>query len=131
MEKDTLIKITKKFLEFRNYHAKRLNEQFEITQSEWVDFFTHTSDRLDTLLRPRGVSRIRRINATQPWHVDNLDIADKETRTYIIRKPVAPNEGDAELTTAFARYSIEEPDDTVVVLSKAQWIALLRESQPD
>ncbi|QRM54713.1 hypothetical protein [Sinorhizobium sp. BG8] len=127
MEKDITDKIRKKFLEFRNYRHKRLGEPWELTLSEWVEFFTQSDERALTIMRSRGVGRLYRRNERLPWQLDNLAIADKavrkEGRCYLDIQ----READATLSEAFDRFAIEEPSDSTRTLTPKQWLAELRE----
>lgn len=129
---ETIDHITKKYMEFRNYHSSRLKEGWNITRAEWIRFFTRSEERAQVLLRKRGVSRLKRIDESTPWHIDNLEIADREVRVCTRRRNVASitAEGDTKLLAGFERFAVSDEPTELRTLTRKQWIAELRENAP-
>ncbi|MCY1741462.1 hypothetical protein [Ensifer sp. SL37] len=127
MEKDITDRIKKKFLEYRNYRSSRQGDPWEITQAEWVEFFTSSEARSDVVLKPRGLGRIYRHDEALPWSIDNLAISDKQIRKGTHHQYGIEREADATLSRAFDRFAIEETQNSTRTLTRKQWIAELQE----
>lgn len=128
MEKETLDKIKKKFLEYRNYRRNRQGEPWEITQAEWVEFFAASDERALILLRPRGISRLYRRNENLPWSLANVGISDKEIRRDSKHQFGIRRDADNVLSSAFNSFSVDDIEALPRTLTAKQWIAELRES---
>lgn len=128
MEKEITAQIKKKFVEFRNYRSNRQGEPWEITQAEWVEFFTSSVERTDIVVKPRGVSKLFRHDEALPWTINNLGIADKNIRKGTHHQHGIVREADLTLSEAFDSLGIKECSDSRRTLTRKQWIAELNGS---
>ncbi|WVT73982.1 hypothetical protein QM996_02390 [Sinorhizobium chiapasense] len=131
MEKEITDKIKKKFLEYRNYRRNRLAEPWELSQDDWVEFFTVSDERAVIVIKPRGVSRLYRLDEALPWSLDNLGIAEKEIRKDSKHQFGIVREADGTLTKAFDRFDVSDVKTDARTLTRKQWIAELLETASD
>lgn len=101
---------------FQSHRQSRtsVGEDWQITLAEWYEHFADPKLR-DLLFEVPAQKRLARVNAVEPWTLDNLVIVDKP-------KPPPPTPRPA------ARMKSDHPGWTV--LSVDQWLAELRENRP-
>lgn len=128
MKKKTAAIVRQKFMEFRNYREQRLNQPFHITAEEWEQFFLDPQ-RAIAIAEQRAVGKLRRINATEPWTIDNLAFGEVQPRTYRRSGISAFQDTEAKLAEGFNRIAVEEAADEIKLLTPAQWISELRAAQ--
>lgn len=102
-----------KYRSFSQYRI-RLNEPWEITIEQWHNFFAVPENRTALLDKTK---RITRINAVEPWRIDNIALVPKKTPPVVKppkqKKVYLPKSDHADWT----------------VLSVDQWLAEVRENR--
>jgi len=107
-------RISQRFISARQYR-ENLGEPWDITMTEFVDFLRN-SPLTAEYMRPHSKLILGRINATEPWRFDNIEIRSKPGKPVPI-KAIKP-----------MRLPLPSEPDWIVITPK-QWQAELKAAQ--